>query len=140
VRACALLAVEMSFSRTSSAAAGATELLRGWKVDQMIALLALSDVLERGIGSRGHALGDPPHVLGGQRMSSAANACPRRPTHVLGGQRMSSAANACPRRWLSRPRSVIIRKLPQGMCDSVPMGAPLVISVYVCLAQVQPKP
>jgi hypothetical protein len=62
VRACALLAVEMPFSSTSSAAAGATEVLRGWKVAQKIALLALSNVIERGIGSRGHALAmEPSH-------------------------------------------------------------------------------
>ena len=35
---------------------GAIELLRGWKVAQKIALFALSNVAERGIGSRGHAL------------------------------------------------------------------------------------
>jgi hypothetical protein len=51
-----LVAVEVPFSSTFSAAAGATELLRGWKVAQKLALLALSDVGDRGIGSRGHAL------------------------------------------------------------------------------------
>ena len=44
------------FSSTFSAAAGATELLRGWKVAPKIALFALSNVAERGIDSRGHAL------------------------------------------------------------------------------------
>jgi hypothetical protein len=47
---------KVPFSSTFSAAAGATELLRGWKVPQKLALLALSDVGERGIVSRGHAL------------------------------------------------------------------------------------
>ena len=56
MRACVLVAVEMHFSSMFSAAAGATELLRGWKVAQKLALLALSDVAERGIGSRGHSL------------------------------------------------------------------------------------
>jgi hypothetical protein len=51
-----LVAVEMPFSSTFSAAAGAAELLRGWKVAQNFVLLALSNVAERGIGSRGHAL------------------------------------------------------------------------------------
>ena len=51
---------EVPFSSTFSAAAGATELLRGWKVAQKLALLALSDVGERGIGSRGHALAVGP--------------------------------------------------------------------------------
>jgi hypothetical protein len=40
------------FSSTFSAAAGATELLLGWKVAPKIALFALSNVAERGIGSR----------------------------------------------------------------------------------------
>ena len=48
------------FSSTFSAAAGATELLRGWKVAPKIALFALSNVAERGIGSRGHALAMGP--------------------------------------------------------------------------------
>jgi hypothetical protein len=43
-----------------SAAADATELLRRWKVAQQLALLAFSDVGERGIGSRGHALAVGP--------------------------------------------------------------------------------
>ena len=48
----------------AGAAAGATVLLRGWKVAPKIALFALSNVAERGIGSRGHTLegidnGDP---------------------------------------------------------------------------------
>ena len=46
-------AVEMPFSITFSAAAGVTELLRGWDVAQKLARLALSNVAERGIGSRG---------------------------------------------------------------------------------------
>ena len=48
------------FSSTFFAAADATELLRGWKVAQTIALFALSDVAERGIGGRGHALAMGP--------------------------------------------------------------------------------
>ena len=60
LRECVRLAVEVPFSSTFSAAAGATELLRGWKVAQKLALLALSDVGERGIGSRGHALAVGP--------------------------------------------------------------------------------
>ena len=40
---------------TRNLAAGATGLLRGRKVAQKIALLTLSNVAERGIGSRGHA-------------------------------------------------------------------------------------
>ena len=51
-----LVAVELLFSSTFSAAAGATEPMRGWKVAQKIAMLALSNVVERGIDSRGHAL------------------------------------------------------------------------------------
>jgi hypothetical protein len=51
MRACVVVAVEMPFSSTFSAAAGATELLRGWKVAQKLALLALSNVAERDIGS-----------------------------------------------------------------------------------------
>ena len=50
------MAVELLFSSTFSAAAGATGLMRGWKVAQKIAMLALSNVVERGIDSRGHAL------------------------------------------------------------------------------------
>ena len=57
---CVLVAVEMPFSSTFSAAAGATELLRGWNVAQKLALPALSNVAERGIGSRGHALAMGP--------------------------------------------------------------------------------
>ena len=57
---CVLVAVEMPFSSTFSAAAGATELLRGLKVAPKIALFALSNVAERGIGSRGHALAMGP--------------------------------------------------------------------------------
>ena len=53
VCACVLVAVEMPFSSTFSAAAGVTELLRGWDVAQRLARLALSNVAERGIGSRG---------------------------------------------------------------------------------------
>jgi hypothetical protein len=60
MRAFVLVAVEVPFSSTFSAAAVATELLRGWKVAQKLALLALSDVGERGIGSRGHALAVGP--------------------------------------------------------------------------------
>jgi len=60
MRACVLVAVEMRFSSMFSAAAGATELLRGWKVAQKLELLALSDVAERGIGSRGHSLAVGP--------------------------------------------------------------------------------
>ena len=60
VCACVLVAVEMPFSSTFSAAAGATELLRGWKVAQKISLLAFSNVAEQGIGSRGHALAVGP--------------------------------------------------------------------------------
>ena len=48
---CVLVAVEMPFSSTFSAAAGATELL---------ALLAFYNVAEQGIGSRGHALAVGP--------------------------------------------------------------------------------
>ena len=51
-----LVAVESPFRARFSAAAGATELQRGWKVAHKIALLAVSNVAERGIGSRGHAL------------------------------------------------------------------------------------
>ncbi len=47
-------ALEMPFSSTFSAAAGVTELLRGWDVAQRLARLALSNVAERGMGSRGH--------------------------------------------------------------------------------------
>ena len=50
----------MPFSSTFSAAAGATELLRGYKVAQKISLLAFSNVAEQGIGSRGHALAVGP--------------------------------------------------------------------------------
>ena len=46
-------ALEMPFSSTFSAAAGVTELLRGWDAAQRLARLALSNVAERGIGSRG---------------------------------------------------------------------------------------
>ena len=46
-------ALEMPFSSTFSAAAGVTELLRGWDVAQRLARLALSHVAERGMGSRG---------------------------------------------------------------------------------------
>ena len=53
-------ALEMPFSSTFSAAAGVTELLRGWDVAQRLARLALSNVAERGIGSRGHALAVGP--------------------------------------------------------------------------------
>ena len=60
VCACVLVAVEMPFSSTFSAAAGATELLRGYKVAQKISLLAFSNVAEQGIGSRGHALAVGP--------------------------------------------------------------------------------
>ena len=41
----------MPFSSTLSAAAGATELLRGYKVAQKISLLAFSNVAEQGISS-----------------------------------------------------------------------------------------
>ena len=44
-----LVAVEMPCSSMFSAAAGAAELLRGWKAAQRIALLALSSVAERGV-------------------------------------------------------------------------------------------
>jgi hypothetical protein len=58
-------AVEMSFSSTFSAAVGATELLRGWNVAHKLARLAISNVAERGIGSRGHALAvGPSQCLG----------------------------------------------------------------------------
>jgi hypothetical protein len=60
MRACVLVAVEMPLSSTFSAVAGATELLRGWKVAQKSALLAPPNVAERGIGSRGHALAMGP--------------------------------------------------------------------------------
>ena len=60
VCACVLVAVEMPLSSTFSAAAGATELLRGYKVAQKISLLAFSNVAEQGIGSRGHALAVGP--------------------------------------------------------------------------------
>ena len=60
VRQGPLVAVELLFSSTFSAAAGDTELMRGWKVAQKIALLALSNVAERGIDSRGHALAMGP--------------------------------------------------------------------------------
>jgi len=43
----------MPFSSTFSADTGVTELLRGWDVAQRLARLALSNVAERGIGSRG---------------------------------------------------------------------------------------
>ena len=66
MRECVLVAVEVPFSSTFSAAAGATELLRGWKVAQKLALLALSDVGERGIGSRGHALAVGPSLCEGK--------------------------------------------------------------------------
>jgi hypothetical protein len=58
VRACLLVDVEMPFSSTFSAAAGDTELLRGWKVAQKIEPLAPSSVAGRGIGSRGDVLTD----------------------------------------------------------------------------------
>jgi len=58
-----LVAVEMPFSSTFSAAAGAAELLRGRKVAQNLELLALSNVAEMGIGSRGHALAMGPSQL-----------------------------------------------------------------------------
>ena len=65
MRECVLVAMEMPFSSTFSAAAGVTELLRGWKVAQKLALLELSNVAERGIGSRGHVLAvGPSHCLG----------------------------------------------------------------------------
>ncbi len=60
VCACVLVAVEMPLSSTFSAAAGATELLRGYKVAQKISLLTFSNVAEQGIGSRGHALAVGP--------------------------------------------------------------------------------
>jgi len=51
-------------SSTFSAAAGATELLRGWKVAPKIALFALSNVAERGIGSlRTFALAMGPSII-----------------------------------------------------------------------------
>jgi hypothetical protein len=53
MRACVLVPWKMPFSSTFSAAAGVTELLRGWDVAQRLARLALSNVAERGIGSRG---------------------------------------------------------------------------------------
>jgi hypothetical protein len=53
VRACVLVAVEMPFSSTFSAFAGATQ-MQGWKVAQELALFALFKVAGRGIGSRGH--------------------------------------------------------------------------------------
>jgi hypothetical protein len=65
MRECVLVAVEVPFSSTFSAAAGATELLRGWKVAQKLALLAFSDVGERAIGSRGHALAVGPLLCEG---------------------------------------------------------------------------
>ena len=43
-----------------SAAAGATEVLRGWKVVQKIVELALCNVAVQGIGSRGRALAMGP--------------------------------------------------------------------------------
>ena len=46
-------ALEMPFSSTFSAAAGVTELLRGWDVAQRLARLALSNVAEWDIDSRG---------------------------------------------------------------------------------------
>ena len=42
---------EVPFSSTFSAAAGATEQLRGWKVAQKLALLAVSDVGERALAA-----------------------------------------------------------------------------------------
>ena len=68
-RACAACmrarAVEMPISSTFSAAVGATELLRGWNVAQKLARLALSNVAERGIVSRGLALAvGPSQCLG----------------------------------------------------------------------------
>ena len=53
-------AVEMPFSITFSAAVGVAERLRGWDVAQKLARLALSNVAERGIDSRGHALAVGP--------------------------------------------------------------------------------
>ena len=53
MRACVLVPWKMPFSSTFSAAAGVTELLRGWDVAQRLARLALSNVAERGMGSRG---------------------------------------------------------------------------------------
>ncbi len=50
VRACVLVAAEIPFSSTLPAAAVAT-LLRGWKLAQVLALLSLSNVPGRGIGS-----------------------------------------------------------------------------------------
>ena len=58
---------DMPLSSTFSAAADATELMRSWKVDKQIALLALSNVAERGIGSRGAGHWQPrtmPHSVG----------------------------------------------------------------------------
>ena len=60
VCACVLVAVEMPFSSTFSSDAGATELLRDYKVAQKIALLAFSNVAQQGFGSRGHALAVGP--------------------------------------------------------------------------------
>jgi hypothetical protein len=48
---------------TFSAVAGATELMRGWKVAQKFALLAVSIVGERGIGIQGHALAVGPFCV-----------------------------------------------------------------------------
>ena len=60
MRGLCMLVLEMPFSITFSAAVGATELLRGWNVAQKLARLALSNVAERGIDSRGHALAVGP--------------------------------------------------------------------------------
>ena len=59
MRACVLV-LEMPFSITFSAAVGVAERLRGWDVAQKLARLALSNVAERGIDSRGHALAVGP--------------------------------------------------------------------------------
>ena len=44
-------AVEMRFSSTFSAAAGATELLWGWKVAQKLTLLVLSNIASEALAA-----------------------------------------------------------------------------------------
>ncbi len=56
VLACEQFAVEMPFSSTLTAAAGATERLRGCTLSRKIALLALSIYVHRGVGRRRLAL------------------------------------------------------------------------------------
>ena len=60
MRACVLVAVEMPFSSTFSAAGGDTELMWGWKVAEKIALLVFSNVADRGIDILRHVLAMGP--------------------------------------------------------------------------------